>query len=370
MTARTDRRRDQVALYTVVVGRDRSVDVIILALAWLGYVGSALWLGPALGAGTLAAAIIPVALTGHRFGVIPGTAAGIATIPLNALLLSALGRNGIDALIREGGAPGTVLIIAAGAALGYVHQLDERARRLARSLDAQQAELREAHAALRGQMERQSEYVSAIAREITNPLIGIQVAANVLAGRQRGDLDPATTAARIADEAGLALELVRGMSAAASVETRRTKLRSDPVDVAALAREVVEGFDPRGHPVVVDAPATLRTLADPDAVATILRHLLGNAAKYSPPAASIHVRTADAGEAIQVSVRDHGPGVPEDERAQLFQRFARLSTAGGTSGAGLGLYICEVIARELGGSMRFRAPAGGGAEFTLLLPRA
>ncbi|HEX4744707.1 MAG TPA: HAMP domain-containing sensor histidine kinase [Candidatus Limnocylindria bacterium] len=352
------------------MGRERAVDVLILAMAWLGYVGSALWLGPAVGAGILAAAVVPVALTGHRFGVIAGAAAGAVALAVNALLLTALGRDGMSALMREGGGPGTLLIIAAGAALGYVHRLDERARRLARTLDEQQAELRDAHAALRGQLERQSEYVSAIAREITNPLIGIQVAANVLAGRQRGDLDPATTAARIADEAGLALELVRGMSAAASAETGRTKLRSDPVDVAALARDVVEGFDPRGHPVMLEAPPTLRTLADPDAVATILRHLLGNAAKYSPPAAPIRVRTVDAGEAIQLSVRDHGPGVPESERAQLFQRFARLSTAGGTSGAGLGLYICEVIARELGGSMRFHAPPGGGAEFTLLLPRA
>lgn len=369
MTARTGQVTYQAALY-VVVGRERTVDVVILAMAWLGYAGSALWLGPAVGAGILAAAIVPVALTGHRFGVVAGAAAGLFALATNASLLTALGRDGIDALLREGGGPGSVLIVAAGAALGYVHRLDERARRLARALDEQQTQLRDAHAALRGQLDRQSEYVTALAREITNPLIGIQVAANVLAGRQRGDLDPATTAARIADEAGLALELVRGMSAAASAETRRTKLRSDPVDVAVLARDVVEGFDPRGHPVVVDAPPTLRTLADPDAVATILRHLLGNAAKYSPPAAAIHVRTADAGAAIQLSVRDHGPGVPEHERPQLFRRFARLSTAGGTSGAGLGLYICEVIARELGGSMRFDAPPGGGAEFTLVLPRA
>ena len=368
MTAGTGQAPDQAALYGAV-GRERLVDVVILAMAWVGYLGCALWLGPALGAGILAAAIVPVALTGHRFGPLAGTLAGIVALPLNVLLVTALGRSGIDALLREGGGPGTLLIVAAGAGMGYVHRLDERARGLARTLEDQQTDLRDAHAALRAQMERQSEYVSAIAREITNPLIGIQVAANVLAGRQRGDLDPATTAGRIADEAGLALELVRGMSAAASAETHRTKLRSDPIDVAALAREVVEGFDPRGHPVVVEAPPTLRTLADPDAVATILRHLLGNAAKYSPPAASIHVRTIDAGEAVQVSVRDHGPGVPEHERAQLFQRFARLSTAGGTSGAGLGLYICEVIARELGGSMRFHAPPGGGAEFTLFLPR-
>lgn len=369
MTSGTGQVVYQAALYGVV-GRERYIDGVVLAMAWVGYLGAALWLGPGLGAGILAAAIVPVALTGHRFGMFAGTVAGIAALPLNVLLLSALGRNGMEALIREGGGPGTLLIVAAGAGLGYVHRLDERARGFARMLDDQQTDLREAHAALREQMERQSEYVSALAREITNPLIGIQVAANVLAGRQRGDLDPATTAGRIADEAGLALDLVRGMSAAASVETRRTKLRSDPIDVAALAREVVDRFDPRGHPVMVEAPATLRTLADPDAVATILRHLLGNAAKYSPPAASIHVRTVDAGEAVQVSVRDHGPGVPEDERDLLFQRFARLSTAGGTSGAGLGLYICEVIARELGGSMRFQAPPGGGAEFTLLLPRA
>ncbi len=352
------------------MGRLQLVDAVILGMAWLGYVGFALWLGPAVGAGIAASAIIPVALTGHRLGVGIGTLAGLAAIPLNTLVLNALGHHGAEVLLREGGGPGSLLIVAAGAALGWVHRLDTRARGLTAALDRDHAQLRDAHAALAQQMDRQSEYVSAIAREITNPLIGIQMAANVLAGRQRGELDPATTLGRIADEAGLALDLVRGMSAAASVETHRTKLRADPVDIAALARDTVERFDPRGHGIVVDAPPTLRTLADPEAVATILRHLLGNAAKYSPSSAPIYVRAAESPEGVDISVRDRGPGVPEDERDQLFRRFARLSTAGGTSGAGLGLYICDVIAQELGGSMRFRAPAEGGAEFTLRLPRA
>jgi signal transduction histidine kinase len=96
---------------------------------------------------------------------------------------------------------------------------------------------------------------------------------------------------------------------------------------------------------------------------------VGNALKYTPPGGSVTVSTrpAEGGSVLEVS--DTGPGVPEGERAELFQRFSVGSAraTGGEPSTGLGLYICREIVESHGGRIWYEPRAGGGSTFLVFL---
>jgi signal transduction histidine kinase len=110
-------------------------------------------------------------------------------------------------------------------------------------------------------------------------------------------------------------------------------------------------------------------VGDPDELRRALTNLLDNAGTATPAGGAVGVRASlDAGRVI-VSVQDSGPGVPESERARIFDRFVRGDDARSSDGSGLGLPIARTIARRLGGDVVL-APSGRGARFDLWLPAA
>jgi two-component system sensor histidine kinase MprB len=116
-------------------------------------------------------------------------------------------------------------------------------------------------------------------------------------------------------------------------------------------------------------PSTIELTAAPCTVSgrparleRAIGNLLDNARKWSPPDAPIEVRV----EAGRVSVRDHGPGVPPEERTRVFGRFARGAAVEGVPGSGLGLAIVADVAREHGGRAWLDAPADGGGTVAVL----
>jgi two-component system, OmpR family, sensor histidine kinase MprB len=102
----------------------------------------------------------------------------------------------------------------------------------------------------------------------------------------------------------------------------------------------------------------------PDRLGRAINNLLDNAAQHSD---RVEVRVGADGT---VSVRDHGPGIPEGDLPHLFDRFYRGATARGRPGSGLGLAIVRQVAEAHGGSVRVESPEDGGARFVLSLPGA
>jgi two-component system sensor histidine kinase MprB len=102
----------------------------------------------------------------------------------------------------------------------------------------------------------------------------------------------------------------------------------------------------------------------PDRLGRAVGNLLDNAAKYSPEDGVVEV-VLRGGE---LSVRDHGPGIPADDRPHVFDRFYRGVTARGRPGSGLGLAIVRQVAETHGGSIAVYEGAGGGSRFVLTLP--
>lgn len=97
----------------------------------------------------------------------------------------------------------------------------------------------------------------------------------------------------------------------------------------------------------------------------VLTNLLDNAVKYSPDGGPIEVELVSSDGGAVVRVRDHGPGVPEEKRAALFEPFYQVAENG--SGLGLGLYLSRQIVEAHGGRLAAEFPEDGGACFVIAL---
>jgi two-component system sensor histidine kinase MprB len=151
-----------------------------------------------------------------------------------------------------------------------------------------------------------------------------------------------------------------------------TKLAGELVELASDARAEVQDFqDVRLDQLV--AAVTQRAMRrtglriELDATPTLVvgnyglleraaSNLVDNACKWSPPDAAIEVRVADG----RLTVRDHGPGIPPDDAARVFERFYRAETARATPGSGLGLAIVKQIIEAHDGRAWVEAAPGGG----------
>jgi signal transduction histidine kinase len=223
---------------------------------------------------------------------------------------------------------------------------------------------------LQRELTQRQEYTDVVAHEMRNPLVAIRAAARA-AQRDETDATMAQRLGAIADEAGRALGLLDGLNDVANIESGRMRSVLRPVDIASTVRDTVASLGEAAARVKVSAPGELLVSADGERIEQVVGNLLGNAVKYTPAGSPIEVTVALSSDAecAVVKIRDHGPGVPPEERHRLFEKFARLSTAGGTSGSGLGLYISRGIVQDHKGELRVEWPADGGTLFTFTLPR-
>ena len=166
------------------------------------------------------------------------------------------------------------------------------------------------------------------------------------------------------------LETFAGLLRIAQIEggARRTAFR--PFDLAPLARTVVEAFTPSaedaGQALSVESASPLVVEGDPELLTQMLVNLVDNALRHAGPGAQIRVRAAAQGADAVISVTDNGPGVPEGERARVFDRFYRLERSRSTPGSGLGLALVAAVVRLHGASVGL-ADAGPGLEVRVTL---
>lgn len=149
---------------------------------------------------------------------------------------------------------------------------------------------------------------------------------------------------------------------------------SDPVDLSTLARQTADRFsavaEARSLHLSVDAgPGAAMVSAPPDWLDRLTGVLLDNACKYSPAGGSVAVSVQESGGRVSLTVEDSGPGIPDEERERIFNRFHR-ATDGEQGGAGLGLAIGDAIVRATGGRWNVGTSAAGGARMNVSWPRS
>jgi two-component system sensor histidine kinase KdpD len=123
--------------------------------------------------------------------------------------------------------------------------------------------------------------------------------------------------------------------------------------------------------ISVDLPADLPLiLVEATLIVQILSNLLENAAKYTPPGTTITIGAGVFNACVKLTVADDGPGLPEGDPEQLFEKFQRGRSESNIVGVGLGLAICRAAARLHGGDIHATNNAAGGARFEITLPIA
>jgi signal transduction histidine kinase len=173
------------------------------------------------------------------------------------------------------------------------------------------------------------------------------------------------------------LNLVGDLLFSAQVESGRFPLDRTDADLAELVRSAVVSAGPHaqreGITLTADVPdAPVRALVDPGRIGQAIDNLLSNAIKFTSAGGSVTARLILVDGGVQISVRDTGVGIPEDEQGMLFTRFFRASTAtqNAVPGVGLGLTITRAIVIAHGGVMDVESEEGVGTEFRFTLPAA
>jgi two-component system sensor histidine kinase KdpD len=164
---------------------------------------------------------------------------------------------------------------------------------------------------------------------------------------------------------GQAMEMAQLDAAAIQVNRKLQSLREVIDLVVEEARTLLH--DRR---VETQLPEDLQPVSmDRELVRRVLRHLIENAVKYSPPASPIGIAARTDGEKLLVSVSDHGPGIDETERPFIFEKFFRgKKQRQRVQGTGMGLAIVKAILEAHGGGIDVASQPGKGSVFTFWLP--
>jgi len=159
------------------------------------------------------------------------------------------------------------------------------------------------------------------------------------------------------------------------VEAGSIEMQPEDVDLETVARSVLDEFQVQAQAqdlhFVTEAGDGLTAWCDEQRLAQVLRALVDNAIKFSPPGSTVTIGAHPEDPFVAVAVSDDGPGISASELPHVFERFHRGSEErASTSGAGLGLSIARELTEMMGGRIRAESGGGGGARFTVSLPVA
>jgi signal transduction histidine kinase len=218
-----------------------------------------------------------------------------------------------------------------------------------------------------------AEFAGMIAHELGSPIAAIQNAAEVLG---MGALNPHQDRAReLIELESRALRMLMGDLRAASSLERESfdlHLRDVPLDALLVeAGDFAQAFDGT-HPIHVQAGSQLTIQVDPGRIGQVLRNLVTNAAKSTPPGAPIELRAWRDQDRAWIEVVDKGPGIAPEDMDLIFSRFgrARHHTDHKIPGLGLGLYLSKRIVEAHGGEFVVTSTPGEGASFAFSVPLA
>ncbi|HUZ87244.1 MAG TPA: HAMP domain-containing sensor histidine kinase [Candidatus Baltobacterales bacterium] len=218
-----------------------------------------------------------------------------------------------------------------------------------------------------------SEFLSVASHELRGPMTVIKGYLTMLEEGSLGEMPPRAHSVlplliSKSDEINWMLE---EMVEASRLEEGKLALKKRRLDIVELAGAAVDGVRMlvSGHQLnVVRPPAPVGADVDPDRFQIVIRNLLTNAAKYSPPGTEIKVDISRKGESGVVAVTDQGVGISAEDQMQLFMRFGRIESTQHVHGTGLGLWLSREIARMHGGDLTVESELGRGSTFVFAVP--
>lgn len=267
-------------------------------------------------------------------------------------------------------------LVEVAAARGELEQLnsalefkvEERTAELAETI----ADLARVNDELKELDRMKTEFVALVSHELRTPLTNIRSGLELVLDRNpklKPNIEESLSLVhRETKRLSALVETIMDLSA---LESGRFPLQIQPIELEAMASEVVAQFPNLSRLRISFADELPPVTADPNGLRSVLYHLLDNACKYAPEGELTLEAKVENGT-VQISLTDNGPGIPEGERERIFEMFHRLDSRDSREvyGHGLGLPMAKRLVEAMGGDIEVDATRAQGARFTVRLPRA
>lgn len=259
------------------------------------------------------------------------------------------------------------------------HSLEQKVGERTQALAARNEELAAANTKLQKLDQLKSDFISLISHELRTPLTtmngGLEMALQQIGQLSAPHLQ--RTIEVVAGESNRLAQMVEVILDISQLNAGRLPLHLGPVAINPLLRQAAEQiFSGESRLIIWHTPPQLPPLwVDETYVEEIVRNLLGNARKYTPPDTPVVISAKQNEVGLEISITDHGPGIPEPQQAYIFDKFFRHGERDriANPGWGLGLYFARLLTEIQGGTLTVTSPvhdtiSAPGTRFTLTLP--
>lgn len=225
---------------------------------------------------------------------------------------------------------------------------------------------------VRAQMAAQRRFIANAAHQLRTPLALLSTQASYALRESAVDQRQEALVALQASSGRLA-RLAEQLLTLSRAEPGSRRPRADRIDLTEAARQVLETHAPtaiiRNIDLGLEEDGPVPVVGDGTMLREMIVNLVDNALRYTPAGGTVTVKLAAIGREGMLMVTDTGPGIPAEERAQVFERFYRMAGAA-EEGSGLGLAIVREVIENAGGSVTLGDAAAGGLKVEVRLPLA
>ena len=220
------------------------------------------------------------------------------------------------------------------------------------------------------------QYLAIVSHDLQNPLVAISIGAHLM----RRDLskDPVDIASllenlQIIEQSASSMDrMISALLDVERMEHDKLVLKPERVELRDVLQECVDLFAPvvssKSFSMTFHAcPEPIFADLDRDRILQVLSNLIGNSLKFTPNGGSIELSARKQGAMVEISVTDNGPGIPEEEKTQIFDKFSQLKIDD-RRGLGLGLFISKLIVEAHKGRIWVTSDLGKGSTFSFTLP--
>lgn len=221
-------------------------------------------------------------------------------------------------------------------------------------------------------LRKKDEFISIASHELKTPITSLNASLQML-NRMKDNPAPAMLA-RLIDQSSKSMRkisrLVDDLLNVNSMNEGQLMLNKAPFAIAKMLNQCCTHVRAAGtHHLIVEGDETLQINADENRIEQVVVNFVNNAVKYAPDSKKIYLIVEKGDNIAKVSVKDLGPGIPQDKLSQLFDRYYRVDYSGRQySGLGLGLYISSEIIKRHGGKIGVNSEEGKGSTFWFTLP--
>jgi PAS domain S-box-containing protein len=267
---------------------------------------------------------------------------------------------------------GSVARDAGGLAIGIAQIQDISAQRhLALERATLLASERAYSRQLRALTEMRADLTTIVAHELRSPVAAIRMMIAMLATGELDRAEEAETLAAIDTQIDQIDRLIVDVATTAAADREDFSVQLHPVPLTMLLDEAMSFVRAalRNHPVATTTPPHIQVWCDPERISQVLRNLLENVAKHTPPGTPVALRAHAKGQQVEIEVADQGPGIPADDLSLIFEKFGRGrdATSRRIEGSGLGLYLARRILEAHGAELTVESDPNSGTVFRFQL---